>query len=147
VELGDEVDVALDKKGRGGFFGLYTRWNVSKQLQMQTDCSTSWVDASIGGMRSRTYQERACQVTGILNLSNQTFVRIIEDVRLVRRRASLTDGTNTSQRNITPSILFGITPSLGTSIYTGYTLKQQKQNVFFPPDRQRELFLRLSFMR
>ncbi|MES2150089.1 MAG: DUF5916 domain-containing protein [Pseudomonadota bacterium] len=147
VELGDEIDVAGARLGKGGFTQLYARLRPHDRLEFEPSYALRWIDGKSGPEAGRRlYTEQALQLNGIYHFGPRDTLRmILQKARTTRNPALYTSPVAAASTSGTSSFVYGHTAGLGTATYLGLTLSDGDTPGYQPKRRQNELFVKLSW--
>ncbi len=147
LELGDEVDVASSRLGRGGYASLYARLRPFDRLELEPTYSVSWINGRQGvESGQRLYTEQALQLNGIYHFGPRDTLRmILQKARTTRNPALYAFPVAAKSSSGTSSFVYGHTAGLGTTAYAGLTLSNGDTPGFSPKRRENELFVKLSW--
>jgi hypothetical protein len=147
LELGDEIDVESDRRGKGGTVYLYARLRPHDRVELEPTFIAVWIDGRSGPEQGhRLYTEQALQLNGIVHLSAQDSVRmILQASRTTRNPVFYALPVPARSTGRTSSFVYAHTASLGKAAYVGLTLTDGETPGVDPRRRQDELFVKLSW--
>lgn len=146
IALGDRVDVANNRVGKGYYFASSARLRPHPRVEIEPRIDDATIDSDEPASRGqRILHERATQLLGIYHLSAQDSLRLIWQQGFVKRNASLwSSPVSAAEHNRTASVVYAHRPSLNTSIYVGATLGRNESTNTPNAARTRELFVKVS---
>lgn len=147
ILLGDQVDVAGARLGKGGMLALYARVHPHDRLEFEPSYTVSWIDGITGVEQGRRlYTEYALQLNGIYHFGAADTLRMILQKTNTRRDPALYSFPVAARiSGDTASFVYNHTVSFGSALYVGLTLQNGDSPGFSPRRRQNELFMKLSW--
>lgn len=147
LELGDEIEYASARRGKGGFVSLSGTVRPHDRLEFAPSWSATWVNGRSGEEDGhRLYTEQAFQLNGIYHFSPRDNLRmIVQKSRTTRNPGYYLFPVAARSTGTTASFVYGHTAGLGTAAYVGLTLSDDETPGYDPRHRQDELFVKLSW--
>jgi hypothetical protein len=141
--VGEEVDFANNRLGRGANLGLSVQLRPSNHLAIALNGSTRWLN--IGGDRLFTSQVERIKATYTFN--SRMFLRaIVQNTRTNRDLALYNDPTSQHSGDLSSQLLFAYKLNWQTVAYVGYSDLQEvmsQEGEFEPSNRQ--IFAKISY--
>lgn len=149
VTLGDVIDVAANRVGKGGVLSLSAKLRPWDRLEIEPSYASSWINSQnvqSGNKNEQAYKETALQLNSIYHFSAK------DNVRLIVQEAQTTRNPLLYVHHIAPkstrsvrSLVYTHTQKLGTAMYIGFTATKSDTPNFAKNYQQNELFAKFSW--
>lgn len=147
LELGDEVELASARLGKGGKLTTVAHFRPANWFEIEPTYSVNWVNSRDSGSEGRRlYAEYALQVNSIVHLGPSDTVRVTLQRSSSRRNQALYDFPvqPLSHSNVA-SVVYNHVVGFGSTLYAGFTFQKGETPGYSPLRRQNEVFLKLSW--
>ncbi len=148
VDIGERLDVANDRVGRGAGITGYTRMRFFERTELDLRSNWQWVDTRAAGARQRVLTERTLQATGVFHFDARNNVRLIVQDGSISRNPALYVDTGVSAKDKTRvlSLVYAYRAGLQMSIYVGASVARDRDPDSRIDRRTQEAFVKLSYM-
>ncbi len=145
--LGDVVDVAANRLGKGGSASFSAKLRPMDRIEFDSSYATSWISSSDEvHSGERAYTETALQINSVVHFSERDSLRIIlQDARTSRNPELYTMTVAPESSRTVNSLVFTRRVGLGSASYLGWTTTKSETPGFVAKRKQSEIFAKLSW--
>jgi hypothetical protein len=146
-EIGDEIDYANARPGRGGAFTLSARIQPEGHLELRLDEALSWVDVNSNGAERRLFTAVVHRLKTTYNFTNRAFFRgIVQYIREDRNPdLYVQPGLPKQDSAFSTSLLLAYKLNWQSVVFLGYGDNQVGNEQYELARHDRQLFLKISY--
>ncbi len=146
-EIGDEIDYANARPGRGGAFTLSERIQPEDHLELHLDEALSWINVDAGGAERRLFTAVVHRLKATYNFTNRAFFRGIVQYTREDRNPDLyvQEGLPKEDAAFSASLLLAYKLNWQSVVFLGYGDNQVLNDQYELARHDRQLFLKISY--
>jgi hypothetical protein len=146
-EVGEQIDMAASRVGRGGMAEAYAMIRATERLEFEPRYTQRWIDGRDGAAAGqRIFTEQALAMNGIFHASARDSVRLMLQERRTQRDPRLFDFEVEAESSTSiASLVYSHVRSLGTVLYVGMSMSEARKDSLEHTERQNELFVKGSW--
>ncbi len=119
--LGDDIDFANAREGRGGHLAVYGTLKPTDHLALDWNAQRQWLDVSVGGREQRLFTAQIARLKATYNFSSRAFLRLIGELLDVDRNPdAYTFPVSARSGSFNGSALFAYRLNWQTVLFVGY---------------------------